>query len=216
MGSSVYSVKTFCSKVTKRQLEQERVYYITSQKGKGNVASLCGPAVKEHIETLKPLLNKNSKLLFAEWDKKVCQYNGMKRQVREAKDDRISLYIGNIWDMIKKERKRVFLFLDLDFCLTVDTLIAQGLQNELKKIAYSKLPKRTGFFISLTMCQRGDKGGEYLKFAAKVQEIFYTAGWSIRYADLRPYREQDNKGTVMVNTFIHVRMDYNNKRKRRN
>jgi hypothetical protein len=211
----VYTTEMFETKTVKRCLEQNRVNYIKSQKAKGCVVSLCGPAVRPHIKFLKPLLNTKSELLFAEWDKEVFLNNNMKQTVSNERDPRISIQFGNVWDAVRKRYvhkkgwQHKHIFFDLDFCATAETLLAQGLQKELKTLATSKLPKKSGFFVSLTMCRRNDRDGEYIRFYSRLLEIFFDAGWSIKYSDFVPYRENNKKGTVMVNIFLHVKKDNN-------
>jgi hypothetical protein len=220
-----YTKELFETKTTKRAIEKGTVSTILEwrnlgAKNRGSAMALCGPAVEEHIKTLLPLLRPKSELLFAEWSKEVAEKNDIAGSVKAFGDKRIVYHFGNIWDVMRKQYiykkgwKGKHVFFDLDFCRTADTLIAQGLQQELKRLAVSKLPRKNGFWLSITACQRGDKSSEWWELYHKTGQIFLRADWAIKSGTrILPYTE-GRTGANMVNMLFHFMWDYNKARKR--
>jgi len=212
----MYDRKTFESKKFKRALENRIAKEILSYGDKGCVVSLCGPAVETHFGTLKPILRNKSELLFAESNPAIVKKERMKERVEACGDKRIVFRAYDVWDAVRKRYiyregwKHKHVFFDLDFCATADTLVGQGLLLELKKLARSKLPRRGGFWLSITSCQRGDIDAEWWNLYTNVGRIFLNAKWSIRPPTrIEPYREQGHKGANMVNMLFHFKYDVN-------
>jgi len=188
---------------------------------KGCAVSLCGPAIETHVKEILPLLRCKSELLVAEWSKKTIEKENMVERVKSIGDERVVFYVGNVWDGIrqhylkKKGWNHKHVLFDLDFCNTVDELLTQKLQIELKHLARSKLPRRQGFWVFLTFLQRGDMDKEYWDFANKVGRIFHEAGWQISYHHMLPYRD-GHKGAPMCNIVFRFHWDYSKQRRNKN
>ena len=217
MKTEGHTREAFENKPVKRGLYDKVVKKMLEKDDKGCVTSLCGPAAKLHAESLMPLLRSNSELLFAEWDKELSIEQEMEKQIKECNDKRIVFKLGNIWDVMrskyiyKKGWQHKHVLFDLDFCRSTDVLIAQGLQLELKRLARSKLPRKSGFWIYLTVCKRGDRDEEWLSFSNKVLNIFTRNGWSMSYTKLESYK--DVKGPHMVSMLFRFKWNDTNNRK---
>ena len=183
------------------------------------MVSLPGPAVERHVKVFQPLLRKHSQVMFAEWNKNIVKKEQMRKQLKACEDPRFFLSVGNVWDCLRRcyinrqgwEHKHVLF--DLDFCGTVDTLVAQGLILELKRLARSKLPRRSGFWISLTVCKWKDYDREWIHLPGRVVEIFANAGWRLHHWDCDPYKEQ--KGAPMFHILLRFEYDRNLTKKKK-
>ena len=212
-----YRTGTFEAKERKARLHEDIVKEITAHGDRGCVISLPGPAIERHIKVFQPLLRKHSQVMFVEWNKKTVKKERMRERMKACGDARFLLSVGNVWDCMRRryinkqgwEHKHVLF--DLDFCATVDTLVSQGLILELKRLARSKLPRRNGFWISLTVCRWKDNDSEWIRLPSKIAEIFVNAGWSLKYWKCDPYKEQ--RGAPMFHTLLRFEYNWNLTRK---
>lgn len=208
-----YRTETFEAKKKKEKLHEDTVSKILSYGDKGCVLSLPGPAVERHVRVFQPLLRKHSQTLFVEWNRKMAKKEQMRERIKACGDTRFVLSIGDVWGCLRRryinkegwEHKHVLF--DLDFCVTVDTLVSQGLILELKRLSRSKLPRRNGFWISLTVCKWKDYDREWIRLPGKVVEIFENSGWRLQHWEGEPYKER--KGAPMFHILLRFRYDWN-------
>lgn len=209
--------KLYEGKKKKRALEEKNISTILKHNAKGCVVCLSGPAIEVHAEALAPLLKAKSELLFVEIDEDLAKSENMGKRTKKIGDSRVTFRTGNVWDVVRGKYlyrngwKGKHVLFDLDFCETAESLIAKGLLKELRLLAQSKLPRRSGFWLSLTVCQRGDINSEWIVLPSKMIDIFHKAKWSIRPdSRINPYKD-GNRGSPMLNFLFHFRYDYNRK-----
>jgi len=218
-----YRAAMFEGKKIKRRISLQNINRIlwwgkerNKAQDKGCVCSLCGPAVETHVKEFLPMLRCKSELLVAEWDRATAKSENIAGRIKTIGDKRIVFYLGDLWKGIRQhyiskrgwDHKHVLF--DLDFCITVDDLLAQRLQKELKQLARSKLPRLQGFWMFLTFLQRGDLDKEYWDFANKIGRIFHEAGWQISYHHVLPYRDGHNSAP-MCNIVFRFHWNYKQK-----
>ncbi len=204
----MYTREVFERKKVKRALEKKNASIILQSNSKGCIVSLCGPAIEQHADILRPLLRKKSRLLFCEIDKSMAKNEKMLQRVEALDDQRIRLVIGDIWKTLKKQKgwDRKFILFDLDFCKTAYTLKNfEGLIPRLRWLANSKLPRQSGFFISLTVCKWGDLSNSYLDLSSDIFKIFDECGWSLVESRAKSYRESKAEGASMFNMLFHFK-----------
>lgn len=222
--AKIYESKLFESKHTKRGLHEAVTSQILEFGDKGCVVSLCGPAVEPHYRDMRCLLRKDSQLLMAEWNEGVVREERLRDRIKALGDSRVVFYEGDVWQAItklyirKKGWDHKHVLFDLDFCCTAETAIAQGLYMNLKRLALSKLPRKTGFWIVITFCRRGDRYGEWQDVISKVIRTFSRAGWQMSFNENIPYAERGalshkRKGANMVMLKFRFHWDYNLSRK---
>jgi hypothetical protein len=213
-----YKTKTFEAKKKKAKLHEDVVDEVLSHGDRGCVVSLPGPAIERHVKVFQPLLRKNSQCMLVEWNRDMVREEQMRQRMKACGDLRFVLSVGNVWDCLRRcyinrqgwEYKHVLF--DLDFCATVDILVSQGLILELKRLARSKLPRRTGFWISLTVCKRQDIDREWAQLPGKIVDIFENVGWRNKHWSCFHYKEQ--KGARMFHILLRFEYDRNLTRKK--
>jgi hypothetical protein len=185
---------------------------------RGSIASLGGPSIEIHYKELEPLLRRRSSLLFAEMNKNLIQHENLVQRIQNLNDPRVDFYQGDIWDGINSYMKadgwyHKHVLFDLDFCCSAPTVIKAGLWNYLAKLAESKLPRKNGFWISLTFCRRADLGNEWMWVPSLVLKTFTVRGWQPSHAAILPYAEKRSGangkvGSNMVTMQFRFKWDY--------
>lgn len=211
----------FENKKTKRNLHREFTDRILSFGDKGCVVSLCGPAMETHYKELKPLLRKNSQMLFAEINPKVIENERLAQRTEALGDRRVKFFAGNVWDGIHLQYLRrqgwhhKHVLFDLDFCCTAETAIKRlDLYSKLETIAASKLPRKNGFWISVTFCRWGDKNNRWRAAISEIIHIFAKHNWELSFNHNAPYAEKGgNKekrrlGANMLTMVFRFRWNY--------
>jgi len=210
----------FENRPVKRQTYAQLIAKMHLFKDKGCIVSLGGPAIEIHYKELASLLRRNSQLLFAEIDKVLIIDENLPSRIEALGDSRVKFYAGDIWDGImfnyvqKQGWEHKHVLFDLDFCCTAPTAIKQSLYTHLSLLAKSKLPRKNGFWISLTFCRRGDLTNEWQRVISEIIQLFTNQGWqlsinnNITYAEKGGNKAKRRIGNNMVTMQFRFRWDY--------
>ena len=200
----------FAGKERKRLIIEHNIKTILSFGDKGCVVSLSGPSPEIVYHYLKPLLKKKSQLLLAEHDAKMVEDLRLRHRTEQIKDGRLIFRTGDVFKEMRRqyetrqgwEHKHVLF--DLDFCDSARTLLRDTpIFESLKWLAKSNLPRKEGFWISITTCQRGDFNADWMRLQDFVRRTFWTECWNTNAEQRNNYIETGKRGgTAMVNWLI--------------
>ena len=201
-----YDKHMFENKLVKRGLYTKLISSINEYKDRGSIVTLIGPALETHYNELRPILRPRSDLLMAEYDSDLIKRECIVERIKNLHDDRITFFKGDVWDSIKKRYKNCgwhhkHVLFDMDFCCTAKTAFDNGLTRHLEWLITSKLPRRKGFWISLTFCRRKDTKEIWRSLPSDVLYLYGKYGWSMTEERVITYTEKspNKKGRVGAN-----------------
>ena len=210
----MYARQLFENKLVKRKLHNYLTSKILSFNDRGCIVALAGPAVEVHYKELKPILRKNSELLFAEIDSEMAAEEKLIERVNKLKDKQVVIQIDDVWKAIinkyitKNGWEHKHVLFDFDFCCTAQTVVKNDLYSNLRWLSNSKLPRNSGFWVAMTFCKRKDINHTWHEIPSKMIDIFYEAGWNLTLNENLSYTE-GHTGANMVNMLFRFKLDRN-------
>jgi len=175
---------TEANKPKKRKLERINASKIDK---KGGFFGITGPNPVDHYKAYKHILREKSPFKIYEQTPETARL--IKRRTKHIKDPRLSVTIGDVFDVVKTEpkpgRPPLFVYGHLDFCTTAKVLCRDhDLKKNLEALAQCTNLKNT-FFLEMTFSIWGDKkfstGKNMNLFILEkyIPMIFRRYGWKV-------------------------------------
>jgi len=206
------------NKPVKRALEEAHAKKAQELGVYGNVLSLTGPEVITHFATWSNILSKRGHFVICEKDMK--KYSMMRDEILTLKENkmRVRTYLMDVFDAIMRHGQSLAV-LDLDFCVSLETLIKEGLYENLEWVAENHFLKRSGSCLIITASARGRAQFDKAFFRNDVPVIFEKHDYEVD--QVTPHRpgykggKYPHTGCPMYSVMYYLRKNNGSSAKKR-